>query len=234
MEPRETLALRHGTEQQFFVNHIGHFALVSELAGLLRDGSGRVVILSGSAAGAGAPGAGIMFDNLAGQRFYKPEFFEQQSKFANALYAKELSRRLKSRSVAVNSVDPGTIGVAKGRSSLAWRLAQFAARPFQRSPAQGAATLVLLAASPSTAGVSGQYWRHCKVVPGNALLEDTEMSARLWNLSEGIIAQHRASRAPLPQARTPYERIAATRRGRPAIRFDRAPTSRDYPRQIPN
>ena len=48
-----------------------------------------------------------MFHNLDGHRFYDPLTFYGQSKFAVALYAKELSRRLRGRAIAVNSLHPG-------------------------------------------------------------------------------------------------------------------------------
>jgi WW domain-containing oxidoreductase len=195
----ETLTLLNGVEQQFFVNHIGHFALVNELTSLLRDGTGRVVIVSSGVAGAHAADSGIMFDNLAGQRFYEADLFYRQSKFANALYSKEMSRRLQSRGIAVNAVDPGAVrGTAIARRlGLARRLGQWVTRPLRRSPAQGAATAALLAASPNAAGVSGEYWRYCNIASSNSLLDDTELAARLWTISEEIVAQHRASRVRL-------------------------------------
>ncbi len=61
-----TLQTRYGVEMQFLVNHIGHFALVNELSGLVRDGTGRIVIVSSSASINQAPAEGIMFDNLDG------------------------------------------------------------------------------------------------------------------------------------------------------------------------
>src|SRR6267142_1517387 len=79
-----TLQTRYGVEMQFLVNHIGHFALVNELSGLVRDGTGRIVIVSSSASVNQAPTEGIMSDNLDGHRFYKPFAFYGQSKLANA------------------------------------------------------------------------------------------------------------------------------------------------------
>src|ERR1017187_1689915 len=102
-----TLRTRQGVEMQFLVNHIGHFALVNGLMDLVRNGTGRIVIVSSSASINQAPAEGIMFDNLDGQRFYKPFMFYGQSKLANALFAKELSRRLSARGIAVNSLHPG-------------------------------------------------------------------------------------------------------------------------------
>jgi len=178
-----SLHTRYGVEWQFLTNHIGHFMLVNGLTGLVRDGSGRIVIVSGSASITRAPSDGIMFDNLDGRRFYQPTTFYAQSKLANALYAKELSRRLGSRGIAVNSVDPG---------SARTRLTQgFAARLFARPAPQAAATQALLAASPRAAGTSGEYWHNCKVSKGNALLDDRALANRLWDISLETLERRR-------------------------------------------
>ena len=101
------LRRRYGVELQFLANHIGHFALVNQLLDVVRNGTGRIVIASSSASFIEAPADGIMFDNLDGGRFYDPRTFYGQSKFAVALYAKELSRRLQRRAITVNSLHPG-------------------------------------------------------------------------------------------------------------------------------
>jgi WW domain-containing oxidoreductase len=170
-----SLHTRYGVELQFLTNHIGHFMLVNGLTDLVRDGTGRVVIVSSSASVSRAPSEGIMFDNLDGRRFYQPAAFYAQSKLANALYAKELSRRLRGRGIAVNSVDPGTART---------RLTQgFAARLFAKTAPQAAATQALLAVSPHVAGTTGEYWRDCGISKGNALLDDTSLAGRLWDIS---------------------------------------------------
>ena len=194
----ETLSLLQGVERQFFVNHIGHFALLNELTSMLRDGCGRVVVVSSNVAGAGRSDSGIMIDNLAGQLFFRAELFYRQSQFANALYAKELARRLTSRGVLVNCVDPGDVrGAILPRRQGARRLLQVIGGPFRRSAARGAATCALLAASPHAAGVTGEYWRNCRVAPGNPALEDPDLAARLWSFTEDVIARHRLSRMGL-------------------------------------
>ncbi len=185
------LQTRYGVELQFLTNHLGHFMLVNGLLDLMRDGSGRIVIVSGGASRA-APKEGIMFDNLDGNRFYEPAAFYAQSKLANALYAKELARRLRGRGIAVNAVDPGA-----ARTKLNRRLAS---RLFARSAARAAATPALLAANPQTHGISGEYWRDCKIAPGNPLLEDAALAARLWNASARILDGRREPAVALPQA----------------------------------
>ena len=112
-----TLRTRYGIELQFLVNHISHFSLVSQLLDVVRNGSGRIVIVSSSASINQAPAEGIMFDNLDGHQFYEPSTFYGQSKLATALYAKELSHRLRGRGIAVNSLHPGATkgtGLNKG------------------------------------------------------------------------------------------------------------------------
>jgi WW domain-containing oxidoreductase len=191
------LQTRYGVEMQFLVNHIGHFALVNGLLDLVRNGTGRIVIVSSSAGINQAPAEGIMFDNLDGRRFYEPFMFYGQSKLANALFAKELSRRLSARGIAVNSLHPGaTAGTGLNRNaSLPLKIVLAAARLFMKSAARGAATQALLAANPSVDGITGEFWSNCQIAKGNSLLEDPDLSKRLWEVSEDVLARHRASPA---------------------------------------
>ncbi|HEY0801418.1 MAG TPA: SDR family NAD(P)-dependent oxidoreductase [Steroidobacteraceae bacterium] len=171
----------YGVEMHFLVNHLGHFALVNDLVNLLRDNGGRVVIVSSNASINQAPAEGIMFDNLDGHRFYEASTFYGQSKLANALYAKELSRRLSGRGIAVNSVDPGA---ARTRLSKG-----FFAHLFAKPAARAAATQAFVAASPQAAGITGQYWSDCRISEGSPLLHDAVLARRLWEVSEEIIAR---------------------------------------------
>ncbi|HWJ36898.1 MAG TPA: SDR family NAD(P)-dependent oxidoreductase [Steroidobacteraceae bacterium] len=184
-----TLQTRYGVEMQFLVNHVGHFALVNALCDLVRDGTGRIVIVSSNASIRQAPAEGIMFDNLDGRRSYQPFVFYGQSKFAAALYAKELSRRLRGRGIAVNSVHPGATRGTRLNQHLRQPLALIlsVAKLFMRSVQRGAATQALLAASPRVTGISGEYWRDCRVADGHPLLNDADLAKRLWDVSERIV-----------------------------------------------
>jgi len=187
-----TLQTRYGVELQFLVNHVGHFALVGALCDLVRDKSGRIVIVTSNASITQAPAEGIRFDNLDGQLFYRPLAVYGQSKFAAALYAKELSRRLHSRGIAVNSVHPGATGGTRLNRHLQKPLSwlQGIAKFFMRSAQRGAATQALLAASPRVTGVSGEYWTDCGTAPGNPLLNDVDLARKLWEVSEQVVASH--------------------------------------------
>ena len=157
----------------------------------MRNGTGRIVIVGSRASITHAPVEGIMFDNLDGRRFYKPFMFYGQSKLANALFAKELSRRLTARGIAVNSVHPGaTRGTGLNKSlTLPLRIALAAAKPFFKSARRGAATQALLAASPQVSGVTGEYSSNCQIAKGNPLLEDLELARRLWDVSQDIVSR---------------------------------------------
>lgn len=183
-----TLQNCYGIERRFLVDHVAHFVLVNRLADRVRSGTGRIVIVSSDASIKQAPTEGVMFDNLDGRHFYDPFLFLGQAKFAVALYAKELSRRLAARGVSVNSLHPGA---TKGtrfnmRPGLALPLFLPIARLFMKSPAQAAATQALLAASPRVSGITGEYWSNCRIAQGNPLLADAVLAKRLWEASEQI------------------------------------------------
>ena len=168
-----TLQTRYGVEMQFLVNHIGHFALVGALCDLVRDKTGRIVIVTSNASVTQAPAEGIRFDNLDGRLFYRPFSFYGQSKFAAALYAKELSRRLNNRGIAVNSVHPGATGgtglnspSAKAAILAAWHRQVFHAQQAARRRDSGAAGRQP-ARHGSHRGVLDRLWHCCgKSPPG--------------------------------------------------------------------
>jgi WW domain-containing oxidoreductase len=184
----KVLQALHGVEAQFFVNHIAHFILVNRLLRLVPSQSGRIVVVSSSASIDQAPKEGIMFDNLDGSRYYKPFEFYGQSKLANALFAKELSRRIEKRGIAVNSLHPGAVGGTALQRNLGFPLSLVLAiaRNFMKTIPQGAATQALLAASPTVEGITGQYWSDCQIARGSSYLDDDQMAARLWEVSETI------------------------------------------------
>jgi WW domain-containing oxidoreductase len=172
------LELRH------FADHIAQFVLVNRLSELVRGGTGRVVIGSNDNANIlGHRVEDTIFDNLSGGRLYDSRAFDGQAELATALFAKELSRRLSARGVAVNSF---RCGVSGNQTSRAQRLIQSIARHFTQSPAQRAATPALLAASPLVAGMTGEYWSNCQMSLGNPLRLDIGLAKRLWEASARI------------------------------------------------
>jgi len=181
----------HGYELQFFTNHIGHFILVTGLLDSLAD-NGRVVMLS-SAAHLAAPKGGIQFDNLSGEKEYKPWAAYGQSKMANLLFAKELARRMAGTGKTANAVHPGVINTNLSRYlGLPAPLVKIgfgiADGLFFKSTPQGAATECYVAVNPGAASISGQYFADCNVAKPRADAEDPALATRLWEESEKIVA----------------------------------------------
>jgi WW domain-containing oxidoreductase len=184
-----TLHTKYGVELQFLRNYIGHFSLVNQLLNIVRNRTGRIVIVSSGASVMQAPPEGIMFDNLDGHRFYEPMTFYGQSKLAVALYAKELSHRLRRRTIAVNSLHTGAAKGTRLRKDLLLplRVVRSTVHQFLKSAGQRAATAALLAASPWVTGITGEYWSDCQVAEGNPVLNDSELARRLWQVSTQMV-----------------------------------------------
>ena len=177
-----------GVEAQFFVNHIGHFALVTALVDQL-TADGRVVMLS-SGAHRMAPEAGIEFDNLSGDKSYHPWTAYGQSKLANLLFARSLAKRFEGSSRTANSVHPGVIDTNLGRHVPNKEAMYERLKPHLKTAAQGASTQCLVATHPQLAQVSGAYFSDNKVVdPLHAKAADDELAERLWLVSEAIVEQ---------------------------------------------
>jgi WW domain-containing oxidoreductase len=179
----------HGYELQFFTNHIGHFLLITELLSELTE-EARVVVLS-SGAHKGAPKVGIEFDNLSGERGYKPWQAYGQSKLANLLFAKQLAKRLSGTKVTANALHPGVIKTELSRNmSPVARLVLGAASPIAlKSIPEGAATQCYVATRPELAGVSGEYFSDCNIAKPSKLARDSALAERLWEESERIVAK---------------------------------------------
>jgi len=195
---------RYGIELQAIVEYIGQFALVNRLSHRVRGNYGRIVLASGDVRMNHAPTEPIALDNPIDRHFYARLLSYGQAKSANAIFAKELSRHLASRGVTVNSWDSGSIGGAglDRHQRRTRRLIHRVARLFMQSAAQRAATAALLAASPVTAGISGEHWSRCQITHGNPLLADEILIKRFWETSEQIVTAIRANYQIAPQAVT--------------------------------
>jgi NAD(P)-dependent dehydrogenase (short-subunit alcohol dehydrogenase family) len=191
-----------GWEMQFAVNHLGHFALATGLrAALAAAGQSRVVVVSS----VGHVNAGVDFDDINFERRpYDPWLAYGQSKTANVLFAVEAARRWAGDGIAVNALNPGRITA----TNLGRHIGELADAPASFEPTstdvswksveQGAATSVLLAASPLVDGVTGRYFEDCREAephqPGvrrgvAAYAVDPGAAARLWRASTDLLSE---------------------------------------------
>jgi NAD(P)-dependent dehydrogenase (short-subunit alcohol dehydrogenase family) len=190
-----------GYELQFHTNHLGHFQLATGLHGALAaapDGA-RIVSVSSS----GHLRSPIVWDDIHfAFRPYDPWLAYGQSKTANVLFAVEATRRWADDGIVANALMPGVIRTNLQRHVSGEALNRLRAGSSARwkTPEQGAATSVLVAASPALDGIGGRYFEDCAVAPvvdrrpeGNAgavarYALDPEGAARLWEVSERMLA----------------------------------------------
>jgi NAD(P)-dependent dehydrogenase (short-subunit alcohol dehydrogenase family) len=144
-----------GWEMQFATNFLGHFALTMGLhETLAAAGCARVVSVSSS----GNLFAPVIFDDPHFDFLpYDPFVAYGQSKTACALLAVEATRRWASEGVYANALNPGAIA-----TNLQKHTGGLKTPPERRkTPVQGAATTILLAASPLLEGIGGHYFEDC-------------------------------------------------------------------------
>jgi len=181
----------HGYEKQFFVNHIGHFMLVTNLLDELAD-AGRVVMLS-SEAHQRAPKNGIQFDNLSGEKNYDAWTAYGQSKLANLLFARELARQFQDDETdrVANAVHPGVINtnLARHLNPLLAGAITLVEPLFLKSIPQGAATQTFVAVHPMAAEHNGEYFADCNVSESSEAGRDMQLAERLWKESERIVQE---------------------------------------------
>jgi NAD(P)-dependent dehydrogenase (short-subunit alcohol dehydrogenase family) len=191
-----------GHEMQFATNHLGHFALALLLHdALAAAGSARIVSVSSG----GHLRSPVVFDDIDyAFRDYDPFGAYGQSKTANVLFGVEATRRWASDGIVANALMPGGIATPLQRHLPEHYAAQAldsfrAAGTDFKSVEQGAATSVLLAASPLLDGIGGRYFEDCNEAvvvsrrggPGRGGVApyalDPANAERLWELSLTLI-----------------------------------------------
>jgi NAD(P)-dependent dehydrogenase (short-subunit alcohol dehydrogenase family) len=194
-----------GYEMQFATNHLGHFALALGLHDALAAAEGARIVSVSSSGHLRSP---VVFDDLAYDfRDYDPFGAYGQSKTANVLFAVEATRRWAEDGITANALMPGGIATPLQRHVLEADpdYMKKAADRYEsagvtlKTPEQGAATSVLLAASPLLDGVGGRYFEDCNESPvvhkrpefgmgGVAFYAvDPGNAERLWDVSLDLI-----------------------------------------------
>ncbi len=185
-----------GFELTFALNHLSHFQLTHSLFDLIRQTPGaRVVSTSSGMQARGALDLQKTPTSLEGPgwRAYAT------SKLANILFTKELQRRLEGTTATANCFEPGTVRTQFGAfgSDLGFlmNLVYALARPFARTPEQGADSLIWLATSPEAASLRGEYVSNRRPVSPSTQARDPKLASDLWTLSEKLCAEAAVARA---------------------------------------
>jgi len=194
-----------GWEMQLATNYLGHFALAVGLRPALQAAeNARVAVVSSGA----QLRAGFDFDDPQFERrAYDPFVAYAQSKTADVLLAVGISRRWAEHGITANACAPGVIHTNLARHLDQATLQALGAMDadgnlvtpdYFKTPAQGAATTVLLAASPLLDGVTGRYFednQESEVVDGGPDVMagvakwsiDPTAADRLWDYALPVV-----------------------------------------------
>lgn len=179
-----------GIELTFALNHLAYFRLTTALLDLIgRTPGARVVSTLSAMQARGALDLRKTPTSTegSGMRAYAT------SKLANILFTKELQRRLDGTGATANCFHPGTIRSQFGGFGADvgfWMgLAFTLAKPFAKSPEQGADSLIWLATAPEAASLKGQYIANRRPLTPQKQAMDAQLAKDLWALSETLCAQ---------------------------------------------
>ena len=178
-----------GFEQQFGINHLGHFALTGLLLDLLNSTpQARIVTVSSFGHRLGA----IHFDDLNWERRYDAQRAYAQSKLANLLFTYELQRRLTAagQGTLAAAVHPGWTATNLQKHS---RIYQLLNPIVGQSTAMGALPTLYAATAADIrggdyAGPGGFLELHGnpKKVRSSARSHEEALARRLWAISEEL------------------------------------------------
>ncbi|XP_034489878.1 retinol dehydrogenase 12-like [Drosophila innubila] len=178
-----------GYEQQFGVNHLGHFLLTNLLLDRLKQSSpSRIVVVSSAAHIFGR----INRDDLMSERKYSKFFGAySQSKLSNILFTRKLSTLLKDSGVTVNCCHPGVVRTELNRHFAGpnWLKSTLKVVSLYlfKTPRAGAQTSLRLALDPSLDGSSGDYYSDCMRFPLMPWARDMDTANWLWRESEKLV-----------------------------------------------
>ena len=181
---REVTRTKDGFEMSIGVSYFGHFLLTESLLDILKKSAPSRIILLSSCVHAGRPDNRpyVHLDDLS---YEKREFNAMnaysEAKVANALYALELSNRLKGTNVSAFSVHPGWARSNFGKENIFMRIISPIMSPFIRSMTdsneESAQTSLHCLISDQAVKYSGAYFSQSSV-----LYRDKECKDGGWPL----------------------------------------------------
>ncbi|GAA5705393.1 SDR family NAD(P)-dependent oxidoreductase [Streptomyces avermitilis] len=189
-----------GWELQFATNYLGHFNLALGLHDALAAAGGARIASLSSAGHVFSP---VVFDDIHFERRPYDEWAAYgQSKTGNVLLAVEAAKRWADDGITANAVMPGGIrtGLQRHQQDMTPEVEEAFAAFNWKTVEEGAATSVLVAASPLLEGVTGRYFEDCDEAEVNtdsnpfdatsgvrAYALDADNAQRLWDLGTAML-----------------------------------------------
>ena len=187
---KEKVITSEGLEQNFAVNHLGHFVLTRELLPLLyktaaASGVGSVRVIN-TASDASEMIPGFNLEDMQNLQDWNYGMAYCTGKLANLLFTKALGKRVEKDGIAVHAFHPGIVDSHFFDCFDADAKAQVAARGMQ-STEEGASTLVWLATT-QPAQATGGYFANCAPREPHSWANDETIVERFWQESEKLVA----------------------------------------------
>jgi len=175
------------------VNYFGHYILTNKLLPLFSEGGRIINVVSLT------------------YRFGKiePQFFEcgrhtwvqqvqnySNSKLALLYFSLDLAEQLKEKNITVNCSDPGIVGtkIIAMNNSFFDKITRVFARPFMKSPKNGAKTAIYLALNEDVGKISGGYFKNAKKIPVlSHVLQNNEEKELLKKLTQDLLRERNIS-----------------------------------------
>lgn len=178
---------KDGFEQQFGINHLGHFFLTNLLLDTIKASApSRIVIVSSAIYILGQ----INKHDLLSEKSYSKFGAYSQSKLANILFTKYLAKTLHGSDVTVNCCHPGIVVTELARHVIKSRT-QTLIHPFIwlffKTRKAGAQTSLRLALDPDLNKVSGEYFFDGIRCPTLPKARNPEMIEWLMQKSQDLI-----------------------------------------------
>jgi len=175
------------------VNYFGHYILTTKLLHLFRE-DGRIVNV-------------VSLTYRYGK--IEPQLFEcgrnswaeqvrnySNSKLALLYFSLDLAEQLKERSITVNCSDPGIVGtkIIAMNNNFFDRICDVFARPFMKSPKNGAKTAIYLALNEEVGKITGEYFKDAKKIPVlTRVLQNDDEKELLKKLTQDLLRERNIS-----------------------------------------
>ncbi|KAL7609260.1 hypothetical protein Lser_V15G09893 [Lactuca serriola] len=201
MSPPFSLS-KDNIELQFATNHVGNFLLTNLLLDTMKKTvkesgkEGRIAILS-SEIHRMTYKEGIRFDKINDEKRQTFLSFQDgysafsaygQSKLANVLHAKELTRRFQGEGVKItaNAMHPGVIATNLARNGGFNAFFYGVFNRILKNIPQGTATTCYVALNPQVEGVSGEYFADNNLGKASKHAQHAELAKKLWDFSMNL------------------------------------------------